>query len=70
MCWDLCIELVSHVLESGIKRRDYHYRTSTIGYWVKGSTVGWYHLLVTACYDNSEFLGVVTLKSLGGVFVV
>ena len=27
-------------------------------------------LLVTACYDNSEFSEVVTLKSPGGVFAV
>ena len=27
-------------------------------------------LFVTACYDNSEFSGVVTLKSLGGVLAV
>ena len=25
---------------------------------------------LTACFDNSGFLGVVTFKSLGGVFVV
>ena len=29
--WDVCIEL-----------EDYHYNTSPIGYWGKGSTVGWY----------------------------
>ena len=28
--------------ESCIKRRDCYYRTSSIGYWGKGSTVGWY----------------------------
>ena len=28
--------------ESCIKRRDCYYRTSPIGYWGKGSTVGWY----------------------------
>ena len=32
--WELCIEM-----------RDYHYRTSLIGYWGKGSTVGWYKVL-------------------------
>ena len=31
MCWDLCIEL-----------EDCHYNTSPIGYWGKGSTIGWY----------------------------
>ena len=30
----------------------------------------WVPLLVTACCDNSGFLGVVTLKSPGGVFAV
>ena len=29
--WDSCIEL-----------KDCHYNTSLIGYWSKGSTVGWY----------------------------
>ena len=60
--------------ESCIKRRDCHYRTSSIGYWGKGSIVGWYKvlgiripLLVIACCDNSEFSGVVTLKSSDGV---
>ena len=50
--------------------RDYHYRTSSIKYWGKGSTVGWYKvlrsLLVTVCFDNSGFSRVVTLKSSGG----
>ena len=32
--WELCI-----------KMRDCHYRTSPIGYWDKGSTVGWYKVL-------------------------
>ena len=32
--WELCI-----------KRRNCHYRTSPIGYWGKGSTVGWYKVL-------------------------
>ena len=52
--------------------RDCHYITSPIGYWGKGSTVGRYYLLgfllrVTACFDNSEFSGVITLNSTGGV---
>ena len=52
--------------------RDYHYITSPIGYWGKGSTVGWYQvlgflLLVTDCFDNSEFSKVVTLNSPSGV---
>ena len=34
MYWELCIE-----------RRDYHYKTSPIGYWGKCSTVGWYKVL-------------------------
>ena len=34
MYWEPCIE-----------RRDCHYRTSPIGYWDKGSTVGWYKVL-------------------------
>ena len=49
--------------EPCIKRRDCHYITSPIGYWGKGS-------IVTACCDNSGFMGVVTLKSLGVVFAV
>ena len=32
--WELCIT-----------RRDCHYRTSPIGYWDKGSAVGWYKVL-------------------------
>ena len=41
--WDSCIE-----------QKDYHYNTSPIRYWGKGSTIGWYWvlrflLLVTAC---------------------
>ena len=62
MYWEPCIE-----------RRDCHYKTSPIGYWAKGSTIGWYKVLgflVTACCDNSEFSRVVTLKSPGGVFGV
>ena len=38
--------------------RDYHYKTSPIRYWGKGSIVGWYKVLrflVTACFDNSGF---------------
>ena len=53
--------------------KDCYYRTSPIKYWGKGSTVDWYKvifLLVTACFDNSGFSGVVTLKSLGEVFAV
>ena len=42
-----------------MKRRDCHYITSPIGYWGKGSTVGWYKVL--------GFLGVITLNSPGGV---
>ena len=62
MYWEPCIEM-----------RDCHYITSLIGYWGKGSIVGWYKilgfiLLVTACFDNSGFSGVVTLNLLGGVF--
>ena len=32
--WEPCIE-----------RRDFHYRTSPIRYWGKGSIVGWYKVL-------------------------
>ena len=32
--WEPCIEM-----------RDCHYRTSPIGYWDKGSIVGWYKVL-------------------------
>ena len=31
--------------EPYIKRKDCHYRTSPIGYWGKGSTIGWYKIL-------------------------
>ena len=60
MYWDSCIE-----------RRDSRYNISLIGYSDKGSTVGWYEvlgflLLVTTCFDNSGFSGVVTLNSPGG----
>ena len=34
MYWEPCIE-----------RRDCHYITSPIGYWVKGSIVNWYKVL-------------------------
>ena len=60
--WDLCIE-----------RRDCYYNTrSPIGYWGKGSIVGWYQvlrflLLVIACFNNSGFQRIVTLNSPGGV---
>ena len=55
--------------------RDYHYRTSPIGYWGKGSTIGWYKLrgflyLEPLVCDNSGFLGVMTLKSSSGVFAI
>ena len=77
-CW-----YVSHILgsvhhwfvtyqDSCIKMRDCCYITSTIAYWGKSSTVGWYQvlgflLLVTVCFDNSGFSGVVILNLLGGV---
>ena len=59
--WELCIE-----------RRDCCYNTSPIGYWGKGSTIGWYEvlrflLLVTACFDNIGFSGMMTLNSPGGI---
>ena len=52
--------------------RDCHYIISPIGYWGKSSTVCWYQvlrflLLVTTCFDNNGFLGVVTLNSLCGI---
>ena len=61
MYWDSCIEW-----------RDCRYITSPIGYWGKGSTIGWYQvlgffLLITACFDKSGFSRVVTLNSPGGV---
>ena len=60
-------------MELCIETRDCHYITSPIGYWGKGSTIGWYWvlgflLLVTACFKNSRLSGVVTLNSSGGVF--
>ena len=59
-------------MEPCIEMRDCHYITSLIRYWGKGSTIGWYYvlefiLLVIACFDNSEFSGVVSIKSLDGV---
>ena len=71
--WDPCIDWLVTYLEPCIERGDCHYITSLIGYWGKGSIVGWYKilgfiLLVTACFDNSGFSGVVTLNLLGGVF--
>ena len=59
--WDSCIEV-----------RDCRYIAILIGYWGKGSIVGWYYILgillpVTICFDNSGFLGVVTLNSPSGV---
>ena len=39
---DLCIDLLVMYWEPCIERRDRHYITSPIGYWGKGSTVGWY----------------------------
>ena len=74
---------VSHILESVhhwlvtywdscIERRDCCYNTSPIGYWDKGSTVSWYYvlgflLLVTTCFDNNGFSGVMTLNSTSGI---
>ena len=35
-------QLISHVLGSrALKKGNCHYRISSIGYWGKGSTVGW-----------------------------
>ena len=34
------VELVTY-WDSCIERKDSHYNTSPIGYWGKGSTVGW-----------------------------
>ena len=42
--WNLCNWLVMY-WEPCIERRDYHYKTSPIGYWGKGLTVGWYKVL-------------------------
>ena len=74
VCWylDPCIDWLVTYWEPCIEMRDYHNITSPIGYWGKVSTVGWYQvlgffLLVTVCFDNNGFLGVVTLNSPGGV---
>ena len=69
---DLCIDWLVTYWEPCIEKRDCHYITSPIGYWGKGSTLGWYQvleffLLVTACFDNSGLSGVMTLNSPGGV---
>ena len=39
--------LLSWCLKSrtGIRATNCHYRTSPIGYWGKGSTIGWYKVL-------------------------
>ena len=71
----LKLVIKSRIGSHALKMRDYQYKTSPIGYWGKGLIVGWYKvleflLLVTTCFDNSEFSGVVTLKSPGGVFAV
>ena len=57
--WDPRNWLVTY-WEPCIERRNCHYRTSLIKYWGKGSTVGWYKVLVTACFDSSGISGVVT----------
>ena len=59
--WELCIGM-----------RDCHQITSPIGYWGKGSTVGWYQilrfiLLITVCFNNSGLSGIVTLNSSGAI---
>ena len=41
MYLDPCIDWLVMYLEPCIERRDCHYITSIIVYWVKGSTVGW-----------------------------
>ena len=69
---DSCIDWLVTYWEPCIERRDCHYITSPIGYWGKGSTIGWYQvlgflLLVTAYFDNNGFSGVVTLNSPGRV---
>ena len=43
--WDPRIYWLVTYWESCIERRDCHYRISLIGYWGKGSTVGWYKIL-------------------------
>ena len=68
---DPCIDWLVMYWEPCIEIRDYHYITSPIRYWYKGSTVDWYKvlrffLLVTSYFDNSGFSGVVTLNSLVG----
>ena len=35
----------SRIGSYALKMIDYHYRTSPIGYWGKGSTIGWYKVL-------------------------
>ena len=72
MYLDMCIDWLVTYWEPCIERRDCHYIANPIRYWGKGSTVGWYYvlgflLLVTTCFDNSGFSGVVTLNSLDRV---
>ena len=69
---DPCINWLVTYWEPCIERRDCHYITSSIGYSDKDSTVDWYQilgflLLVTTCFDNSRFSGVVTLNSPGEI---
>ena len=42
---DPCIYWLVMYWEPCIERRDCHYKTNLIGYWGKGSTVGWYKVL-------------------------
>ena len=72
MYLDPCINWLVTYWEPCIERRDCHYITSPIGYWGKSSTISWYYVLgflslLTTCFDNSGFSGVVTLNSSGGV---
>ena len=69
---DPCIDWLVTYWEPCIERKYCHYIASPIGYQGKGSIISWYQilrflLLITACFDNSGFSGVVTLNSPNGV---
>ena len=71
LCTGICAT-VSHVLGSHASERGTIITEQVwLGIGIRVHSVGfWDSLLVTACCDNNGVSGVVTWKSLGGVFVV
>ena len=78
MYWDLC-KVVSHRLEICVLKKS-STKSSPIGDWSKYLTIGWYFgidlvvirflILVITWFLNNGFLGMVTWKSLCGVFTL